>query len=272
MATINSTLPNFRVNSVRIERSSTREGLDLSPHACGAGHHSPDLCYPVDSSPRVDSPANEFDQIVQQERSLLDDFNRLKQDYDDWLVEALNQVVLAVQKELEVISNLAVKNFRGNITRVESETLNQARILGSAMSAAHYLVLHDDLPAFNSSRAVTGFSNETDDIITRILKYATEEVPGIETFLKSTPSPIPVAIKSFSAPSAAPMNPVILAGVQVGPSTPLGTAPPSSGPDRVFHPLPMRPEVSTNNDVANRRRRRRNAFKRNSNNIYKGNA
>ncbi|THU79180.1 hypothetical protein K435DRAFT_875779 [Dendrothele bispora CBS 962.96] len=257
MATPHSTVSNLRVDTLRSERSSTQEGLDSTPHTCGTGHHSPDLCYPMDSSPRVNSPSNEFEQLVQQEQDLLSNFNCLKDDYDELHLkvnDTLNQIVLAVKKELEGISNLAIKNFHGNITRVEAETLNFARILGSAMSAAHYSVLHDNLQviqdrfkavgmaydslntflnqAFNSSRAVTGFPNETDDIILCILKYATEDVPGIETFLKSTPSPIPINIKPFSAPPALPLNSAVLTGVQVGS---LG----STGPTLTQQPGPL---------------------------------
>ncbi|THU87786.1 hypothetical protein K435DRAFT_866925 [Dendrothele bispora CBS 962.96] len=307
MANSHSTVSNLCVDTLRSECSSTREGLDSTPHACGTGHHSPDLCYPMDSSPRVNSPSNEFEQLVQREQDLLSDFNRLKDDYDELRLKvdgeihnlttanhALNQIVLAVKKELEGISNLAVKTLRGNITRVEAETLNYARILGSAMSAAHYSVLHDDIQviqdrfkavgmaydtlttflnqAFNSSRAVTGFPSETDDIVLRILNYATEDIPGIETFLKSTPLPIPVAIKPFSAPPATPLNSAVLAGVQVGVSNSMGVALPQPGPSRLVHPLPPRLTSVTTTSSVQIRRRRRNAFNRNSNNAYKGNA
>ncbi|THU86077.1 hypothetical protein K435DRAFT_868639 [Dendrothele bispora CBS 962.96] len=81
MANSHSTVSNLCVDTLRSECSSTREGLDFTPHACGKGHHSPDLCYPMDSSPRVNSPSNEFGQLVQQEQDLLSDFNRLKDDY-----------------------------------------------------------------------------------------------------------------------------------------------------------------------------------------------
>ncbi|THU84869.1 hypothetical protein K435DRAFT_806382 [Dendrothele bispora CBS 962.96] len=303
---LNSPLSVISVDMLRAERSTTRTGFNSSSHGCCTDNHSPDL-YPVDSSPRVDSPPNELEQIVQQEKNLLMDFNRLKQDYDKLRLQvdgeihnlttannALNQIVLAIKKELEGISNLAVKGFRGNITRVETEILNHARVLGSAMSAAHYSVLHDDLQiiqdrlkavgmaydtlttflnqAFNSSRAVTGFSSETDDIVVRILKYASGDILGIETFLRSTPAPIPVAIKPFTTPPVASPNAAVLAGVHVGPLSSLFTAAAQAGPSRLVHPLPPRPESSVNTGGVQRSRRRHNRFLRNSSapNFYQG--
>ncbi|THV01617.1 hypothetical protein K435DRAFT_793225 [Dendrothele bispora CBS 962.96] len=290
---LNSPLSVLSVDTLRTERSTTRTGFNPSSHGCCTDNHSPDLCYPVDSSPRVDNPSNELEQIIQQEKNLLIDFNRLKQDYDKLRLQvdgeihnlttannALNQIVLAIKKELEGISNLAVKGFRGNITRVETEILNHARVLGSAMSAAHYSVLHDDLQviqdrlkavgmaydtlttflnqAFNSSRAVTGF--------------ASEDIPGIETFLRSTPAPIPVAIKPFTTPPVASSNAAVLAGVHVGPPSSLFTATAQAGPSRLIHPLPPRPESSVNTGGVQRTRRRRNRFLRNSSapNSYQG--
>ncbi|THU95321.1 hypothetical protein K435DRAFT_839555 [Dendrothele bispora CBS 962.96] len=294
------------VGALRTQRASSREGLDFASHACHTDRHSPDLCYPVDPSPRADTPSNEFEQVGQRERHLLEDFNHLKHEYDVLRLKvdgemhnlttanhALNQVVLAVKQELEAISNLAVRSFRGNITRLETETLNYARVLGSAMSAAHYSVLHDDLSviqerlkavgmaydslttflnqAFNSSRAVTGFSNETDDIVVRILKYASEDVPGIETFLKSTPAPIPIAIKPFTIPPTTPLNSAVLAGARVGYANSI-TQPTEAGPSQVNHPLPARPVSFPSNIGGRRRRRRRGNSKRNPNNfdLYKG--
>ncbi|THU94082.1 hypothetical protein K435DRAFT_860902 [Dendrothele bispora CBS 962.96] len=293
----NTSLPILPVGALRTQRPSPREGIDSSSHACYTDRHSPDLWDPVDSSPRANSPSDELEKVIQRERDLVIDFNRLKRDYEELRLkvdgeihnlttanQALNQIVLAIKKELEAISNVAVKSFRGNITRVEVETLNFARVLGSAMSAAHYSVLHDDLlviqerfkavgmaydalttflnQAFNSSRAVTGFSNETDDIIVRILKYASEDIPGIETFLKSTPAPIPVAIKPFSAAPTVPPASAVLAGIRVGYSNLPTVQSAHAGPSESVDSSPARSTLAPSGNGGKRRRRRRSGLQR----------
>ncbi|THU80993.1 hypothetical protein K435DRAFT_785223 [Dendrothele bispora CBS 962.96] len=127
------------------------------------------------------------------------------------------------------------------------------------MSAAHYSVLHDDLgviqdrfkavgmaydslitflnQSFNSSRAVTGFVNEQDGIILQILRYASDEVPGLETFLRSTPAPIPI---SANPPPALASSSAILAGARTN-SLVQPTLTPLSAPTRFVHPLPVKP-------------------------------
>ncbi|THU85479.1 hypothetical protein K435DRAFT_805859 [Dendrothele bispora CBS 962.96] len=182
----------------------------------------------MESGPRVDRGSTELEQALERERALIGNLDRLKDDYNNLrlrvdgevhnlatanlFLEALNQVIATARKDLQLISNVAVRSLRGNLTRMEADIINHAslaRVLGSAMSAAHYSVLHDDLStiqncfkavgmaydslttflnqSFNSSRAVTGFVGEQDGIMTQILRYASKEVPGLENFLKSTP-------------------------------------------------------------------------------------
>ncbi|THU91107.1 hypothetical protein K435DRAFT_801500 [Dendrothele bispora CBS 962.96] len=210
------------------------------------------------------------------EHALIGKFDQLKQDYDDLRLRiegevhnlstanlALNQVIATARKDLQLISDVAIQNLRGNLTRVEVEIINHARVLGSAMSAAHYSVLHDDLTtikdrfkavgmaydslttflnqSFNSSRAVTGFVNEQDGIVTQILRYASDNVPGLETFLRSTPAPIPIAA---NPPPAVSATSAILAGARINSFVQATPFPSSSTPARVVHPLPSRPSPS----------------------------
>ncbi|THU88949.1 hypothetical protein K435DRAFT_803114 [Dendrothele bispora CBS 962.96] len=211
----------------------------------------------MESGPRVDRGSTELEQALERERALIGNLDRLKDDYNNLrlrvdgevhnlatanlFLEALNQVIATARKDLQLISNVAVRSLRGNLTRVEADIINHARVLGSAMSAAHYSVLHDDLStiqncfkavgmaydslttflnqSFNSSRAVTGFVGEQDGIMTQILRYASEEVPGLENFLKSTPAPIPIA---SSPPASVLSNSAILAGARLHFSVPQG--------------------------------------------------
>ncbi|THV06099.1 hypothetical protein K435DRAFT_773567 [Dendrothele bispora CBS 962.96] len=148
------------------------------------------------------------------------------------------------------------------------------------MSAAHYSVLHDDLgviqdrfkavgmaydslttflnQSFNSSRAVTGFINEQDGIILQILRYASDEVPGLETFLRSTPAPIPI---SANPPPALASSSAILAGVRTNSLVQPTLAPSSSAPTRFVHPLPVKPCPPLGNGGNRYRRKGRKAKK-----------
>ncbi|THV00678.1 hypothetical protein K435DRAFT_854458 [Dendrothele bispora CBS 962.96] len=161
---------------------------------------------------------------------------------------ALNQVIATARKDLQLVLNVAVRSIRGNLTCVEVEIINHARVLGSAMSAAHYSILHDNLTiiqdqfkavgmaydslttflnqSFNSSRAVIGFVNEQDGIMTQILR-----------------APIPIA--STPLPSSF-TSPAVLAGARVGFSIPHQLTPFNGPPTRLTHALPPKPSSSRN--------------------------
>ncbi|THU90028.1 hypothetical protein K435DRAFT_802313 [Dendrothele bispora CBS 962.96] len=113
----------------------------------------------MDSCPRVDHGSTKFEQALERERVLINDLDRLKADYNKLRLridgevhnlttanDALNQVIATARKDLQLVSNVAIQNVWGNLTHVEVEIINHAQVLGSAMSTAHYSVLHDNLP------------------------------------------------------------------------------------------------------------------------------
>ncbi|THU90027.1 hypothetical protein K435DRAFT_864688 [Dendrothele bispora CBS 962.96] len=95
--------------------------------------------------------------------------------------------------------------------------------------------------SFNSSQAVTGFMNEQDNIFMQILRYASKEVPGLETFLRSTPAPIPI---SSNPPAALFNNSAILAGTRVNFPAPQASTSLNPLPACLNHALPPKPSVA----------------------------
>ncbi|THU88516.1 hypothetical protein K435DRAFT_866233 [Dendrothele bispora CBS 962.96] len=216
--------------------------LYINPHDCPSN-----VDRLMDSCPRVDRGSTELEQAIGREHALITDLDQLKTDYNKLRLRidgevhnlttanhALNQIITTAQKDLQLVSNVAVQSVHGNLTHVEVEIINHARVLGSAMSATHYTVLHDNLPviqdrfkavgmaydtlttflnqSFNSSRAVTGFVNEQDGIMAQILRYASEEVLGLENLLKSTLAPIPI---TSNPPPSLLQSQAVLAGARV---------------------------------------------------------
>ncbi|THU87694.1 hypothetical protein K435DRAFT_804087 [Dendrothele bispora CBS 962.96] len=180
----------------------------------------------------------------ERERVLIGNFDRLKQDYND----------LRLRVEGEV-HNLSTAN----------RALNQDRFKAVGMAYDSLTTFLNQ--SFNSSRAVTGFVNKQDAIMLQILRYASEEVPGLETFLKSTPAPIPIAAHP---PATVIANSAVLAGARTGSFVQQLSMPVASTSTRPMHPLPARPRSPTGN-VGNRYRHNRRKAKKFINSLSKEN-
>ncbi|THU82525.1 hypothetical protein K435DRAFT_808215 [Dendrothele bispora CBS 962.96] len=291
MASPATSKPILSVCSSGCGHPSTKPSLNPSGLRVDQGGRTANLDCPMESRSRDNHSPTELEQAIERERVLIGNFDRLKDDYNNLRLrvegevhnlatanQALNQVIATARKDLQLILNVAIRSLRGNLTHVEVDIINHARVLGSAMSAAHYSVLHDNLStiqdrfkavgmaynslttflnqSFNSSQAVTGFVGEQDAIMTQILRYASDEVPGLEKFLKSTPAPIPIA---SSPPDSVLSSSAVLAGARLHFSVPQGMMASTSTAnplDQPIHPLPERPSNSQG-VIRNRNRRNR---------------